>query len=63
MFPPVSSQPPAGLEVQPSPLGVELFLWAHGLANRPIDAFLDPMLQFAPFPEITIPSDAERPPI
>lgn len=38
--------PSAGLMVEPSTLGVELFYWAHGLGDIPVGAFLQPTIKF-----------------
>jgi hypothetical protein len=36
----------SGIKCYPSPLGVELFLWAYGMGSRPLGEFLNPANQF-----------------
>lgn len=38
--------PGPGIIFQPSPLGIELFLWAYGKGDLPIKEFFNPMNQF-----------------
>jgi hypothetical protein len=40
-----------GYFVTPTGFGVELFLWAHGLANTDVSAFLSPELALPPLPD------------
>jgi hypothetical protein len=36
-----------GILITPSALGVELYLWAHGLGDSPLNAILDPRVEFS----------------
>ena len=43
-----------GIIVQPSQMGVELFMWAYGYGLEPLTSFFDTSLKFNPIKEITI---------
>ena len=50
----------AGLIYQPSVLGIELFLWAHGKGEMNTLRFLDSLIEFAPVDDINLSANAQR---
>jgi hypothetical protein len=54
-YPPANS---GGLLFTPTTFGVELYLWAHGYANTPVNSFLDKENQFAKSELVSIPDGA-----
>jgi hypothetical protein len=49
-----------GIVLCPSLLGVELFLWAYGVANVSVWNYLNPDLQFPLLADVSILSNAKR---
>ncbi len=47
-----------GLSFQPTPGGMELYLWAHGFGHIPHQQFLNDKLIFEPIPDINLPESA-----
>ncbi len=48
-----------GISFQPTPSGMELYLWAHGLGDRNHFCFLDESLILEPVEEVQLPSNVE----
>lgn len=48
-----------GIVFYPSAIGIELFLWAHGVADRGIRSFLDSATQFEALGRIEVPDGSE----
>jgi hypothetical protein len=44
--------PSQGLVWTPSAIGLELFMWAHGISNIPIANFLNPNVSYPPVKDI-----------
>jgi len=52
----MKANPPGdGIVMTPSPVGVELFLWAHGKADLPLNAVLDSELNHSSIPGVVLP--------
>lgn len=52
----------SGYFVQPTGFGVELFLWAHGLAHRDVPEFLLPEVVIEPLPDFEVRGTARHSP-
>lgn len=48
--------PAPGIIFQPTPFGLEVFLWAYGKGDAPANKFLDPRTKFRPLEGVVIPS-------